>query len=44
MMPVGVTAGAAEPADVLRDAGAVLVTDTLMELRAELHRLRGGLF
>ncbi len=42
MMPVGVTAGAAVAADALREAGAVLVLDTLMELQAELHRRRGG--
>lgn len=42
MTPVGVTAGAAVPAEALRQAGAVLVTDTLMELHAELHRRRGG--
>jgi beta-phosphoglucomutase-like phosphatase (HAD superfamily) len=42
MMSVGVTAGAAVPAEALREAGAVLVTDTLMELQAELHRRRGG--
>jgi len=42
MMPIGVTAGAAVAADALREAGAVLVTDTLMELQAELHRRRGG--
>ena len=40
--PVGVTEGAAVDADALREAGAVLVLDTLMELRAELHRRRGG--
>ncbi len=42
MTPIGVTAGAAVPAEALRQAGAVLVTDTLMELQAELHRTRGG--
>jgi HAD superfamily hydrolase (TIGR01509 family) len=42
MTAIGVTAGAAVPADALREAGAVLVTDTLMELQAELHRRRGG--
>jgi len=42
MTPVGVTAGAAVPATALRDAGAVVVMETLMELRSELHRKRGG--
>ena len=42
MTPVGVTAGAAVTAEALRDAGAVLVTDTLKALQAELHRRRGG--
>ena len=42
MTPVGVTAGAAVSDESLREAGAVLVTDTLMELQAELHRRRGG--
>ena len=40
MAPIGVTAGSAVPAVALREAGAELVTDTLMELRAELHRRR----
>ena len=38
MPPIGVTAGAAVTADVLRRAGAVMVLNTLMELQAELHR------
>jgi HAD superfamily hydrolase (TIGR01509 family) len=42
MTPVGVTAGAAVTATELRETGARLVTDTLMELQAELHRRRGG--
>jgi HAD superfamily hydrolase (TIGR01509 family) len=42
MMPVGVTAGAAMGGAALREAGAVLVLDTLMELQAELRRRRGG--
>jgi HAD superfamily hydrolase (TIGR01509 family) len=42
MTAVGVTAGAAVSATALREAGAELVTDTLMELQAELHRRRGG--
>jgi HAD superfamily hydrolase (TIGR01509 family) len=42
MTPVGVTAGAAVSDQSLREAGAVLVRDTLMELQAELHRRRGG--
>ncbi len=42
MTPVGVTAGAAVSGESLHEAGAVLVTDTLMELQAELHRRRGG--
>jgi HAD superfamily hydrolase (TIGR01509 family) len=41
MPAIGITAGAAVEADALRDAGAVLVLDTLMELQAELHRRRG---
>jgi HAD superfamily hydrolase (TIGR01509 family) len=40
MTGIGVTAGAAVPADALREAGAFLVTDTLMELQAELHQRR----
>ena len=42
MTPVGVTAGAAVSGESLHEAGAILVTDTLMELQAELHRRRGG--
>jgi HAD superfamily hydrolase (TIGR01509 family) len=41
MPAVGVTAGAAVPASALRETGARLVTGTLMELQAELHRRRG---
>jgi HAD superfamily hydrolase (TIGR01509 family) len=41
MPPIGITAGSAVSAAALREAGAVLVTDTLMELQAELHRRRG---
>jgi HAD superfamily hydrolase (TIGR01509 family) len=40
MTPIGVTAGAAVPAGALRQAGATLVTATLMELQAELHHRR----
>ena len=40
MPPIGVTAGAAVAADALRQAGAVMVLDTLMELQAELHQER----
>jgi len=42
MPAIGVTAGAAVSAAALREAGAVVVLDTLMELQAELHRRRGG--
>jgi HAD superfamily hydrolase (TIGR01509 family) len=42
MTGIAVTAGAAVPAEALREAGAVLIADTLMELQAELHRRRGG--
>jgi HAD superfamily hydrolase (TIGR01509 family) len=40
MTPVGVTAGAAMTAASLREAGATLVTETLVELQAELERRR----
>lgn len=40
MPPVGVTAGAAVDGNALREAGALMVLDTLMELQAELHRRR----
>ena len=42
MPPVGITAGAAVGAAELREAGAMLVLNTLMELQAELHRRREG--
>ena len=42
MAAIGVTAGSAVPAIALREAGAALVTDTLMELQKELHRGRAG--
>ena len=41
MPGIGITAGAAVQAAALREAGAVLVLDTLMELQAELHQRRG---
>ncbi|HEX6474535.1 MAG TPA: HAD family hydrolase, partial [Candidatus Limnocylindria bacterium] len=40
MPPIGVTAGAVVSAVALREAGAAMVLDTLMELQAELHRRR----
>jgi HAD superfamily hydrolase (TIGR01509 family) len=40
MPAIGVTAGAAVNGHALREAGAVMVLDTLMELQAELHRSR----
>jgi HAD superfamily hydrolase (TIGR01509 family) len=40
MPSIGVTAGSAVSAPALREAGAMLVTDTLMELQAELHHRR----
>jgi len=40
MPPIGVTAGAAVTANVLRRSGAAMVLNTLMELQVELHRGR----